>query len=57
LKGELTVFCKDFAVSVPLSKQLEIFRKVSHEPLSVETFKAALPMLGLEMAKGKVREI
>jgi hypothetical protein len=53
----LTVFCKDFAVSVPLSKQLEIFRKVSHEPLSLETFKAALPMLGLEMAKGKVKEI
>ena len=57
LKGELTVFCKDFGIAVPLSKQLEIYRKVSHEPLNIDSFKAALPQLGLEMAKGKVREI
>jgi len=58
-KGELVLFCKDFEIKVAKSKQLEIFRKVSSnvDPLTIERFKDTLPLLGLEMAKEKAREL
>lgn len=52
IKGELTLFCKDFKIMIPLSKQLLIFGKVSSNQaaLVLDQFKEALPLLGLEMA-------
>ena len=59
MKGELTKFCKDFEITVPVSKQMTIFGRVSknHMPLEFERFKHALPHLGIEMAAAKTREL
>ena len=59
LKGELNRLCKDFEVTVPLSKQMNIFNKesVNQEPLILDQFKQALPLLGMEMATAKTQEI
>ena len=59
IKGELTKFCKDFEITVPLSKQMIVFNRVSsnHEPLELDRFRLAIPLLGLEMASAKTREL
>jgi hypothetical protein len=58
-KGEFSRFCKDFKIFIPQSKQIVIFNKCSenHQPLEVEQFKKALPLLGMEMAIYKSTEI
>ena len=58
-KGELILFCKDFKLTVPKSKILEVFRQIStqQKPLEFDQFKIVLPKLGLEYAKAKTREI
>jgi len=58
-KGELVSFCNDFKMTMPRSKIIEVFKKVSPNltSLTLEQFKASLPHLAMEHAKAKIREL
>jgi hypothetical protein len=58
-KGELLVFCRDFGIRIPVSKQTEIFNECTRsQPLmALDQFISCVPQLGLEFGKAKAKEV
>lgn len=50
---------KDFDILITPSQQHDLFKKISpgQTPLNLEQFKASLPLIGIEYAKAKTKEI
>lgn len=58
-KGELAVFCKDFGFTLPKSKIVDIYKRVSKQQTSlvVEQFEEVLPIVAVEFCQEKSREV
>lgn len=58
-KGEFSAFCKDFGFTLPKSKIVDVYKRVSKQQTSLlyEQFEQILPLVGIEFCIEKSREV